>query len=82
MRPARSVPGVAGKPVRVEVETDYPFADTVRLTVHADEAVRFPLRLRIPAWTSEAEATIDGKQPGRVAGTFHVVEREWKALRR
>jgi hypothetical protein len=70
---------VAGKLVRVEVETDYPFADTLRLTVQAEEAVRFPLRLRVPAWAAEAEVRVEGGQPGRAqAGTFHVIEREWK----
>jgi hypothetical protein len=70
---------VAGKPVQVEVETDYPFAGTIRLTVHSGEAVRFPLRLRIPAWATGAEVNVQGGQPDRAqAGTYHVVEREWK----
>src|SRR5262249_44082281 len=70
---------VAGKPVHVEVQTDYPFADTVRLTVHADEAVRFPLRLRVPGWAVGAEVAVAGGRPARArAGTFHVLRRRWE----
>ncbi len=70
---------VAGTPVQLDVRTDYPFADTIRLSVHTDKAVRFPLRLRIPAWADGAEVTVAGASPSRAAaGTFHVIQREWQ----
>lgn len=69
----------AGVPVRVEVETDYPFTDTVHLTLRAAVAVRFPLRLRIPAWAEGAEVSIGDEAPlAAPAGTFFRVEREWR----
>jgi hypothetical protein len=70
---------VKGVNVTVETDTEYPFRDTVRITVAAERGVRFPLLLRIPGWAAGASLRIDGKhsrQPG--AGAFHRIEREWK----
>jgi uncharacterized protein len=72
---------IDGKPVRVEVATDYPFEETLRIRVVARERVRFPILLRIPQWAERAEVnTGEGREPAR-AGTFHRVEREWAAGR-
>ncbi len=82
--PCQVATEIAGGTVRVAVETDYPFADTLHLTVQAlppltgGRGVRFPLRLRIPAWAEGAEVTVAGGAPmPAAAGTFHTVEREW-----
>jgi hypothetical protein len=70
---------VAGKPVRLDVETDYPFADTIKVTIHTAERVRFPLHLRIPGWTEAAEVTTEGAAPAPgKPGTFYLIERDWK----
>jgi hypothetical protein len=67
-----------GKPVQIEVNTDYPFSDTLQLTVKTDQTVEFPLRLRIPAWAESAEVRIGDGAPSKTdAGTFHCIEREW-----
>jgi DUF1680 family protein len=73
-----------GQPVRVEVKTDYPFNETVTLTVDVQKPLKFPLLLRMPAWTSSqmgadaTEVAIENERPvpGK-AGTFHRIEREW-----
>jgi len=69
---------VAGTPVRVEVSTNYPFEETVHITVSTEHPVHFPLLLRIPAWAEEATVSL-GDSPGeRVpAGAFHRIMREW-----
>ncbi len=65
-----------GKPVRILVETEYPFRDTAVITVEADAA--FPLLLRIPGWAEGAEITISDEAPHKPApGTFHRIERAW-----
>jgi uncharacterized protein len=46
---------IQGKPVRVEVTTDYPFRDTIQIAVTVPEPMRFPLHLRVPAWTKKME---------------------------
>ncbi len=46
---------VQGKPVRVEVVTEYPFRDVLEIKVTVPEAMTFPLHLRLPGWAPEAE---------------------------
>ncbi len=45
---------VQGKPVKVEVTTDYPFRDTIQIAVTVPEVMSFPVHLRIPEWTRGA----------------------------
>ena len=66
--------------VRVVEETDYPFRDTIRITVHPETQLKFPLQLRIPAWTKDASIRVNGQlQPQAQAGTFARIERTWRA---
>ena len=70
---------VAGQNVSVSVETDYPFKQDVRIVLSPKTSVRFPLRLRIPAWASGATIRING-QPGEVDAspeTFALIDRHW-----
>jgi DUF1680 family protein len=69
-----------GVQVVITEETDYPFKDRIRLTVRPSSPAAFPLVLRIPAWTetpsiSAAGIPVNGVKPG----SFHTIEREWKA---
>lgn len=69
---------LAGRPVRVTVETDYPFDETVQLVVESDEAAAFPLHLRIPGWAAGATLAVAGEVPVSVAaGAFAPIERVW-----
>lgn len=69
---------VGGVPVRIEVTTDYPFGEEIRLTVRAGESTRFPLHLRIPAWAADAELRdSDDGSMAAVAGAFLTIERDW-----
>lgn len=47
-------------PVRIATETDYPFSETIRMTVSPRETVEFPLYLRIPGWCRNASITVNG----------------------
>jgi hypothetical protein len=67
-----------GVPVRVAMDTDYPFREMVTLTLETDRAVRFPLVLRIPAWADGATVRIATAPPVSMrAGSLHRIEREW-----
>jgi hypothetical protein len=68
-------------PVQVVLETDYPFRETLTVTVKTAKPIRFPLLLRIPAWAEGASLRVAGKveQPLR-PGSFHRIDREWQAL--
>ena len=69
-----------GTPVSIVAETSYPFEETIRLQLDTPRSVRFGLSLRIPAWCPNASISVNGKsQPRPQAGTFAVIEREWKA---
>jgi DUF1680 family protein len=69
-----------GAAVHVVEETEYPFRDTVRLTIHPATPLRFPLQLRIPAWAAGATLTVNGHaEPAPSAGTFARIERTWNA---
>lgn len=66
-------------PVTVSVDTEYPFRETVAVTVRPDGPVRFPLLLRVPSWAEGATVRVGG-DPARSMepGTFHRLEREWE----
>jgi hypothetical protein len=69
---------VRGHPVHVRLDTDYPFRDTLRFTVTVDGRLRFPLRLRVPAWAGGATLRVAGGRPQALRpGTFHRLERAW-----
>ena len=46
---------IQGKPVKIEVKTDYPFRETIQIDVRVAEASNFPLHLRMPGWTDVME---------------------------
>jgi len=81
----------AGTEVTITEETDYPFGDEIRFTVHTAEPVHFPLTLRIPAWAANTTAVIRSREPrpaevkpiphlpSPVPGSFHTIERTWQS---
>lgn len=50
-----------GTTVSIVEDTDYPFGETVVLTVSAPKSVEFPLYFRIPRWCQDASATVNGR---------------------
>lgn len=67
-----------GHAVTVEQTTNYPSADTSRLTIQTGG--KFALKIRIPAWTKGASLRVNGRATGNpIAGQFAVLERQWKA---
>ncbi len=68
-----------GAQVTATLDTEYPFEDTLRLTIATDRTVRFPLALRAPAWCPSPRYRIDnGAVQGMTPGAFTHVEREWR----
>ena len=67
-----------GIPVAVTVDTDYPFRETVTLTVRPEAPATFPLLLRVPAWARGATLRLNGgPEEPMEPGTFHRLEGEW-----
>jgi hypothetical protein len=73
---------MGGTGVTITEETDYPFRETVRLTIATGRPVEFPLHLRIPGWVEKGPATIavNGAAVAEpvASGRFHVVKRTWR----
>ncbi|MEJ7608312.1 MAG: beta-L-arabinofuranosidase domain-containing protein [Bryobacteraceae bacterium] len=68
-----------GVPVKITEDTEYPFRDSIRLTVEPSRATAFPLLLRIPAWAEGATAQVNREAPASAKpGTFHRIQRQWK----
>ena len=66
--------------VHVLEETDYPFRGTIRITVDPAAPVKFPLRLRIPAWANGTTIKVNGsEQPAAATAGFARIDRTWKA---
>lgn len=71
--PAAVTTEIGGKGVTVELDTRYPFRNTLTYTVRTDVPISFPLSIRIPGFARSA--TVDGKVAP--VGEFFVIEREW-----
>jgi hypothetical protein len=62
---------IKGKPVRIDVRTDFPFDDTVEIKLTTQENVRVPLRLRLPSWADHPELEfVTGKGTQTVSSSF------------
>jgi uncharacterized protein len=66
-----------GQPVYIEVDTEYPFSESVNVQVTTQSSLRFPILLRIPEWAKGAYVEIDGQREEVTAGRFARIEREW-----
>lgn len=67
--------------VRLVEQTNYPFEENVVLTVKTDGSkVKFPLYLRIPAWSDKTTVTVNGEAVAATgsAGKYVRIERQWK----
>jgi Beta-L-arabinofuranosidase, GH127 middle domain/Beta-L-arabinofuranosidase, GH127 catalytic domain len=71
---------IAGVPVHIEEETEYPFDGRISFLMHAEKPTRFPLGFRIPRWAEAAKIALNDGPPKAVqAGSFTVLKREWKS---
>jgi hypothetical protein len=64
--------------VAITQETQFPSRGEVAIRVEPERAAAFPLWLRIPAWADGARVEVNGEAVKVSAGSFAVVEREWK----
>jgi len=70
---------INGTAIHLVEDTEYPFRDTIRITITPSASVKFPLRLRIPAWANGAAIHINGEpQPTPAAASFVRIDRTWK----
>jgi len=64
---------INGQPVAINLNTQYPWGDT--LTFSIKSAVAFPFYLRIPGWTNTSTVQVNtGKPAPADAGTYYLVQ--------
>jgi len=70
---------LGGTNVRIVEETDYPFRNLVKLTVHPDLPAIFGLALRIPEWSKSTKIAVNGKalDVETTPGSFTTLRRTW-----
>lgn len=66
-------------PVRIRLDTEYPFKGSLRYTLETDAPVRFTFSVRIPGWAKAAVLEGAADTGGGVPrpGTFFSIEKEW-----
>jgi hypothetical protein len=68
-----------GVSIKLEEETNYPFAQTVNLKLSIPKSVAFPLYLRVPRWCAKPAVKVN-EQPVMVTAeplSFIVLDRTW-----
>ncbi|MCO6693542.1 MULTISPECIES: RICIN domain-containing protein [Streptomyces] len=62
----------------VRERTDYPFDETVTLTIGVERPVAFPLRLRVPGWCEAPRLTVNGEAvPVSGGPRYAEIRRTW-----
>jgi hypothetical protein len=67
-------------PVEIVCKTDYPFNETIEITVKPQHEATFPLSFRIPGWCKNASVAVNGAdmKASPDANGFAQIERLWK----
>lgn len=63
--------------VKLEITGDYPVSDRVKIQVNPAQPEEFTLMLRIPAWSTHAELTVNGKALPVTPG-YAKIRRTWR----
>jgi uncharacterized protein len=67
-------------PVEIQCKTDYPFNETIEITVKPAREAKFPLSFRIPGWCKHPGVEVNGEyiNASPDANGFVRIERLWK----
>ncbi len=69
---------IQGNTVSVVCDTNYPFEETIHLTINTSKPTRFPLQLRVPSWCEKPAIQINGRSQKLTPNSFATLERQWK----
>jgi hypothetical protein len=76
--PSRVTTKINGVDVTIVEKTGYPFSFDIDLTITPQREVRFPLRLRVPAWSAKPTVTADGATITIDPRGYLVLDKKWK----
>ena len=77
--PGKHVLNLAQQTVTLNVTGDYPQTGDFEIEVEIDEAIQFPIILRVPTWATKFEATIDGTTYTPKDSRMIEIERNWSS---
>jgi DUF1680 family protein len=68
-----------GTGLKVQQRTEYPWQDTIDLTVTPERSTEFSLFLRIPSWSARTGVFVNGQPAGvqPTPGEYLEIERQW-----
>jgi len=68
----------SGASCRLAMQTDYPKSGDIEIRLDTEKTEPFSLRLRVPQWSEETSATVNGAPVGGVQrGAWATIERRW-----
>ena len=72
---------LSGQPVKLAMETEFPFARAVTITVQTDKPVRGSIRVRVPSWADQPVPVAVNDQPAATGHTARYAElnRTWSS---
>lgn len=72
---------LAGQPMQLRMETNFPFDSAVKLHCSAAQPVQAKIRIRVPAWaTHEMRIDINGRRAAAgKPGSYVALQRTWRA---
>ena len=70
-----------GTAVRTTQDSNYPWDDKIKLTIHSSHRKAFALKLRIPNWANEAHIRVNGKTVKKtiIPGEYVTLKQPWTA---
>ena len=77
------IPGIThmkladGNEVVLQQVTDYPQSGEITIKVRPLKSVRFPIRLRIPAWSKDTAVRVNGQMESTIPGRYLCLNRQW-----
>lgn len=69
------------KMIKIVEDTDYPFDSKIKFSIAVEsDTVKFPFYMRIPSWTDEASASINGEMISQelIPGKYLCIDRIWR----
>ena len=66
-----------GQSATIVCDTEYPFEETIRLSISIQKPTRFPLQLRIPGWCENAQIKVNRKTQPQAAAATNVAARSF-----
>ncbi|MBO4550674.1 MAG: glycoside hydrolase family 127 protein, partial [Bacteroidaceae bacterium] len=71
---------MSGNRITLVQETDYPYQDSICITINPTHQQAFTLALRIPAWSQQNSIEVNGEPVQDVkSGSYQLIKRKWKA---